>query len=312
MATLLRIDSAGVPHQLIPKEFQNEVDDLQHYIVKNPAVVGDKIEIVAEQLDTGSSKRLDLLALERVSADQVRPVVIELKNVEADTDALLQVLKYADWVLGHIDSVKLHAEKKGIKYKELDNTSVKVSVVAPTIRSDLVELGGYIGKNIDFEFVQFQRFQDEHGDLILIDRRVPMTSPSSITTAQEEWDWTRFEKELKINKDRLRVGRFLYDTLLGLNDNNDWGLTPVFRKYYIAFKKAGYNIFEIDLYSKVCGLGIQFQQNPQELELPRILPEIEQVYSEDYHRYWFHFPNANVETGPVGTYIEKAIELLGV
>jgi hypothetical protein len=312
MATLLRIDSTGTPHQLIPKEFQNEVDDLQRYIVKNPAVVGEKIEIVAEQLDTGSGKRLDILALERVSTDQVRPVVVELKNVEADTDALLQVLKYADWVLGHIDSVKLHAEKKGIKYKELDNTSVKVSVVAPIIRSDLLELGGYIGKNIDFEFVQFQRFQDEHGDLILIDRRVPMSSPTSITTAQEEWDWNRFENKLKINKDRLKVGQYLYDALIQINNDNNWGLTPVFRKYYIPFKKSGYNIFEIDLYSKVCALGIQLSKSPKKLGLPPIYPDIEQGYSAEYNRYWFHFPNTDIETEKLAIYIEKAIELLGL
>jgi hypothetical protein len=312
MANLLRIDTKGDLQQLEPVKFTNETDDLQRYVAKNPAIIGDNVVIIAQQLDTGTGKRLDMLALERVAENQVRPIVVELKNTDAGTDALLQVLKYADWVLGHIDSVKYHAEKMGVKYKDLDNTSVKVSIIAPNIGIDLVELGGYIGKNIDFEFVQFERFQDHQGELLLIERKIPSTTPISITTVQEEWNWERFEKELKINKDRLKIGKHLYNSLLKLNDEYDWGIIPIFRKYYIPFKKAGWNILEIDLYSKHCRLAIQLPKAPEELDIPKIYPDLEQEYSSDYHRYYFIITDGNLDLSDFVEYIGKALEELGL
>ena len=105
MTNLVRIDSQGNIQKLESVDFANETDELQSYIRKNPTILGDKISIIAEQLDTGSGKKLDMLALEEVREGVVRPVVVELKNVEADTDALLQVLRYANWALSNIDSV---------------------------------------------------------------------------------------------------------------------------------------------------------------------------------------------------------------
>ena len=176
----------------------------------------------------------------------------------------------------------------------------------------MVELGGYIGKNIDFEFVQFERFQDNQGDLLLLERKIPSTTPTSITTVQEEWNWERFEKELKINKERLRIGKYLYDSLMKLNDEHDWGMTPIFRKYYIPFKKAGWNILEIDLYSRNCHLAIQLPKAPEELGIPKIYPDLEQEYNPDYHRYYFSITDTDLDPSGFIEYIEKALKELGL
>lgn len=153
MTHLLRIDSQGNIKEIEPVPFTNEVDDLQDYITKNPAILGENIVIIAQQLATVTGNRLDILALEGVRENQARPVVVELKNDEAGTDALLQVLKYADWVLSNTDSVKLHAGKAGATFADLDNTNVKVTIVAPAIKRELLELSNYFIKNIDFEFI---------------------------------------------------------------------------------------------------------------------------------------------------------------
>lgn len=312
MTHLLRIDSQGDIQKLETARFTNEVDDLQSYITKNPAILGENIVIIAQQLDTGSGKRLDILALENVREDQVRPVVIELKNAEANTDALLQVLKYADWVLSHTDSVRLHAEKASAKFKDFDNTSVKVTIVAPAIKKELLELSNYFGKNIDFEFIQLERFKDDAGDLLVLDRQVPVAPPISITAVQEEWNWERFEKELKIGSDRITVGKYLYNELLKLIAKKEWELAPVFRKYYIPFKKSGYNIVEIELWSRYCYFAIQLPKPLKELGLPEIYPELEQSYNGDYHRYSFRITDTNIDVAVFSVYIEKALEMLNL
>ena len=138
MSKLLKIDSDGTLKHLQEQPFANEVDDLQNFIKSNPTMLGDNVHLIANQLDTGTGKRLDILAVEEIDEGMFRPVIVELKNTTADTKAFLQVLKYANWTLTNIDSVRLHAKNAGVKYKEIDNSNVGVIIVAPDISDELI------------------------------------------------------------------------------------------------------------------------------------------------------------------------------
>jgi len=310
MTNLVRIDSQGNIQKLESADFANEVDELQSYIRKNPTILGDKISIIAEQLDTGSGKKLDMLALEEVREGVVRPVVVELKIVEADTDALLQVLRYANWVLSNIDSVRLYKEKSRAKSKEMDNSSVKVLVVAPAVKDELLELSNYIVESIDFGFLEFGRFRDTTGDILSLDWKTPAVPSGTMTYVQQEWNWIKYETELKIGSERIKIGKHLYDGLEKLNSEKEWGLTPVFRKYYIAFKKSGYNVAEIDLYTRATYLTVRLPKSPKELGLRDIHLELDQSHSKEYSRYSFKIVDTDLEVADFSDYIEKAIELL--
>ncbi len=310
MADVVRIDSQGNIQKLEPAQFANEVDELQTYIKSNPTILGNKISIIAEQLDTGSSKKLDMLALEEVREGVVRPVVVELKNVEANTDAFLQVLRYANWALSNIDSVRLYKEKSSAKSKEVDSSSVKVIIVAPAIKDELLELSNYVVESIDFGFLEFGRFKDAAGDILSLDWKTPVMPSGSMTYVQQEWNWTKYEEELKIGSGRVEIGKHLYDSLEKLNSEKEWGLTPVFRKYYVAFKLLGYNVAEIDLYTKATYLTIRLPKLPQDLGLPDIHPELKPNHSEAYSRYSFKVVDKNLEVADFSDYIEKAINLL--
>ncbi len=78
-----------------------------------------------------------MLAIEEIREGVVRPVIIELKNSEADIDTLLQVLRYANWALSSTDSIRLHAGQSKTKFKDLDNSNVKLIIVAPLFRMRL-------------------------------------------------------------------------------------------------------------------------------------------------------------------------------
>jgi len=308
MTKIVRIGRDGNAQPLEPAIFANEVDEFQGYIKRNPTILGPKISIIAEQLDTGSRSRLDMLALEEIREGVVRPVIIELKNVEADIDVLLQVLRYANWALSNTDSIRLHAGESKAKFKELDNSNVKVIIVAPSIRDELPELSNYIVESIEFGFLEVRRFRDSSGDLVVTDWKTPALPPNSSTMVQKEWNWGKFETELKISPERIKIAKHLFDGLMDLNSDKGWGLTPYFRKYYVAFKKSGYNIVEIDLYTKPCYLGVQLSKQPKKLGLPEIHPELEPFYSEEYRRQWFKIPNTDIAVADFCDYIDKALE----
>lgn len=308
MSNLIRIDSQGKVKELQHAPFADEVDELQSYIRKNPAILGDNITIIAEQLDTGSKKRLDMLALEEVAEGVVRPAIVELKNVEADTDALLQVLRYANWALTNTDSVRLRAGQSRAKFQELDNSSVKVILVAPAVRDELLELSSYVVPTIDFGFLSFGRFKDSSGDLLVLDWKTPIVPRESITAVQQPWDWEKYERELKISRERIRLGRHLFDGLIGLNSDRGWALTPVFRKFYVTFKKSGYNVVLIEYWQKPCWLTVRLLKRPEELELAEIHPELKQYYDENYRRYTFKIESTSIDVADFSQYIEKALE----
>ena len=309
MSILISIDSGGQLKELNSNPFVNEVDELKDYIRKNPAILGDNITIVAQELDIRSEKRLDILALEEYSTDMAKPVVVELKNEEADTDSLLQVLGYADWVLTSPDSVKYWADRLKYKVKKIDDSRVKVIIVAPAFRKELLELSSYIADSIDFGFLEFQRFSDASGDLLVLDWKAPTMPPKSITRAQQDWNWEKYESELEIDPKNIEIGKHLYDGLVQLNDTKEWGLSPIFRKYYIPFKSSWRIVVSIEYFSKFCYLSVQLPKSPEELGLPSINPDLEK-YEKQYRKYSFKVTSTDINVADFSDYIEKALKSL--
>lgn len=309
MSKFIRVDSQGNIQQLQPEVFAAEGDDLQNYILKNPAILGENIAIIANQVDIGAGKQMDVLALEEVSEGIARPVIVELKNAQVGTDTLLQVLRYASWVSTNADSVRHYAEQSKAKFKDIDNSSVKIIIAAPDIKDELLEFSNYITNNIAFGFLEFKRFKDDAGDLLVIDWRSP-SSPSGVVSAgQKEWDWERYETELKINPERISIAQYIFDSLVKLNYERGWGLAPVFRKSYIPFKKSGNNVIQIELWTKPC-LVISLPKKPRALGLSEIHPDLEQSYDEKYLQYWFRITDISIDIADFADYIEKALETL--
>jgi hypothetical protein len=81
---------------------------------------------------------------------------------------------------------------------------------------------------------------------------------------------------------------------------------------YIPFKKAGWNILELDLYSKTCRLAIQLPKAPEILGIHKIYTDLEQGYSPDYNRYYFNITTTISNPNDFVIYIEKALEELGL
>jgi hypothetical protein len=68
-------------------------DELEEWIVKSPDILGEKLLLIAKQLDIPNG-RLDLLAIDANG----RLVIIELKRALAPREAVAQGLDYASWL----------------------------------------------------------------------------------------------------------------------------------------------------------------------------------------------------------------------
>jgi len=264
MADLFRISSEGQIAQVAEKPFADEVGDLEGFIVKNPQLLGEGVEIFGRQVSAGSTGRIDLLVIdESLGAGQI--AVVELKNEPADVRVLLQALRYASWVVGNPDSIRLLLEKAKIKSDDPDLTP-KIIVVAPSIQDELVELTQYVG-SFEFDLIELRRFEQGSENFVTVHRKTPTAARPAGVADQQEWDWGKYVSDLGWSGERVDVGRKLLEQLQTLVEEKGWALTHRFRKWYIAFQLGGTkNVFGL---SPGAGqswwLWIHLQEPPEEL-----------------------------------------------
>lgn len=309
MPDVISITSDGSVHRVDEKPFQDEVTELQDYIKRNPEILGSNVSMIADQLDTGLGERLDLLAVQENVQGVGTPLIVELKNEPAGKDVLLQVLRYAKWVLANPDSIRLYAKEAGLEGIEIDDSNVRIVVVAPRIYDELLELSAYIAESIDFDFLELSRFEHGDEDLVVVEHRVALPSDATATRVRQEWNWDKYRTQLGISEKRIAIGQHLFQQLTSLNESRDWGLQPVFRKLYIPFKRANRVVVFIDYWpAKPCWLGFRLPAAPEELGLQLVHPELEQKYVPSYQQYEVKIESTDINVADFEPYILKALE----
>ena len=102
---LYRISKDNKTQRLEPAPFTDELTDMERFIEKHPEILGNMI-ILDREVHKGGKGRMDLLALDL--EEKSRVLIIELKNVEADENVLLQVMDYAHQYKDRIDLTLSH------------------------------------------------------------------------------------------------------------------------------------------------------------------------------------------------------------
>lgn len=252
VADLFRLPNSGVLEPMLPDPFKDETTDLEGFVKQNPTVLGNGVRIFAEQIDTGFGDRLDLLALDE-SASSGELLLIELKNVTADEKVLLQALRYGSWMVGNPDSVRLLLERQSIDASAIDIRPIIV-IVAPEIENGLVEMSQYIS-DFQFSFVEISRFKDREDRFVLINRKTPLGKVPPGVQARDDWDWEKYQHDLKISAERIETGKTFASQLLEMVDEHGWQIEMRFRKWYVPFQLPGpWNVFELGL-SRASGSG---------------------------------------------------------
>lgn len=265
MTELVKVGPSGVVRaELVP--FKNEAQDFEGYLANHLELIAPDMRLLARQLATAGGDRLDILAAAPMPTGMFQPVIIELKNVRADANVLVQCLRYANWLRANPDSVRLYAKAEDI---EVDVSSPKVILVAPEIDGAVMELAGYTTGNLDLEFIELRRFLVRSDEFFVIDRRGASLTEIAGTSRQETWSWEKYEHELKIKPEAIGLGRQLFGNIETTVAEHRWQLVPVFRKWYVAFQRDGSNRFGLEFPSTSrVDLWVRLPRTPAELRLP--------------------------------------------
>ena len=306
MTKLYRVQAEGSVEAVGEAPFLDEVSDLEMFLKSNPGILGEQVKIFAEQIDTGLG-RMDLLAMDK-SLGQGKLLLIELKNKPADVEVLLQVLRYASWVSTSPDSIKLLLEKEKMDAGSADLKPMIV-IVAPEIVEELVELSQYITA-FEFSFLEVKRFRLGSEFLVVVNSKLAAPEKVTQVSVQEEWDWERYERDLKVSPDRVALAKSLVSHIQEICAGKGWSLQFRFRKGYTPFQMAGgWNVIGTEnRWSKGWCVWFKLPAPPDQIGLT--LPSwAEQTnWSQEYHQFFLNVPSADVDLDSLDEYFEKSYE----
>ncbi len=173
--------------QLIPLQEQSfsylglrERFDIQEWVAKTPAILGEDLLVIAKELPLPSGIRLDLLAIDR----QANLVIIELKRDDSGRDVEWQAIKYASYCSSFLadDIFALLADYLGedqddaqeqieaFIQTDLDelNQQQRLILVAQKFHSDVASAVLWLREyELDIKCVRLQAFTDAAGRLFV-------------------------------------------------------------------------------------------------------------------------------------------------
>jgi len=304
MTKLFRTQPGGSVEAVSEAPFVDEVTDLEAFVKNNPGILGEQVRIFAEQIDTGFG-RMDLLAMDQ-SLEHGKLLLIELKNKPADINVLLQVLRYASWVSTSPDSIKLLLEKSKLDTEKAD-LKPRIVIIAPDIEDELVELSQYI-KAFEFSFLQVRRFRLGSEFLVVVESKVVSAGEGTPVGVQEEWDWERYEHNLKIPRSRLDLAKWLVSRIQDFCADKGWPLELRFRKGYTPFQMAGgWNVIGTESrWAKGWSIWFKLPAPPEELGL-QMPPWAEQTYwAGNWHTFYINVISTDIDFRQLEPFFESA------
>lgn len=304
MAELFRIAKAEKAEPIEEYPFQDELNDLEPFIKKNPQVLGESIEVFGEQVDTGASGKIDLLALDK-TAGTAQVALIELKNEVALQPTLWQTVGYASWIRNNPDSIRYLLLEEGISAKNVDFTP-KIIIVAPQIDPALLKLSQSTA--FEFDFIEIRRFGTKDNCYLIADHKTLSQAPITKVRQTEELDWEKYETKLGISKERIEIGKSLFDKVKAICQENQWDLRHRFNQYYIPFKFGSRNVIFIHYWitSQFCHLGFKLGQPLEELGLSEPYSDLEHRYYPEYGEYYVRIEKVDLDITGYIPFMEAA------
>lgn len=318
MTDLYKIDKNGKIIELDKYNFTDETKDLENFIIKNEQVIG-KVALLNRQITLPSNLRLDIWGIDLVD---LRPVIVELKNVICGLEIIPQILPYYQFVKLNPDTIKLKAlSDKAFEVKirssrentenitDLIEGDPKIILIAPGFKPELLDTIGYL--SIDIEIIQISRFKTDQGEIVVnIERPILRDNLPAIVKTMEEWTWEKYQK-IGLSKSKCELAKKLYERLLVLNSDQNLNLIPIFRKLYIPFQLGRNNIFWIDLSYTSYENGdiiVAFKMD-KEFNIESLSSKLEYSkvkWFKNYKQYFIYF-NKDVDLEAIVTLIKESM-----
>lgn len=282
--------------QLIPLHEQSftylglrERFDIQEWVAKTPAILGEDLLVIAKELPLPSGIRLDLLAIDR----QANLVIIELKRDDSGRDVEWQAIKYASYCSSFLadDIFALLADYLGedqddaqeqieaFIQTDLDelNQQQRLILVAQQFHSDVASAVLWLREyELDIKCVRLQAYTDTAGRLFV--------NPEIIIPLPEAKDYIE-RKEAK-QKEVKRGIRSTFSMEIG--DFDEEVLAQKWRHT----------------------LNRQSALTPRFIEFVRILLSEQQVFDREEIKEKLYAAGIGSDIGQTGRYLSNISQLL--
>ena len=304
MPDLFRLTNEGHVAPAEEERFANEVNDLEGFVFDNPQLLGEGMKSVAKQVACEAG-RIDIIAVD-TSQEPGRVVIVELKNESAGVDVLLQVLRYASWVMANPDSVRLILQQKQVTEADVEFDTLHVVVAAPEIRKELVELSRYVVDRFEFEFVEIHRFKEREDQFVILNRVVPPDSPPAGASPQEEWTWDKYRDHFGWSAEQVELGKTLFKKIQEIIQSEGWTLNPAFRKSYVPFQFEGKNVVGLERrWAKGFSVWFKLPQLPEELH-PSIPEDSQRYWDKNYNMYYVNIVDPDFDASQLKDMFEQS------
>jgi hypothetical protein len=307
---LYRISKDNETQKLDPAPFTDELTDMEHFAQQHPEILGNMI-MLDREVHRGGKGRMDLLALDL--EENARVMIIELKNVEADENVLLQVIGYAHEYKNRIDYVRAKIKEKfdiravedTIPLDQIEYTP-HILIIAPGFTPKILALAQYI--NLDIDFIRIARYREQEDFIVSID--VLETPPTSISkTTGRDWSgWDDYQSRLGVEASVIEIAKSVQSRVEAITKEHGWDVEPVFNKGYVSFKTGRSVFVEIDVYwrSGGCWLRFKLPQHPENLDISDPCPNLKTRWEEYFKRWAVQIPSADFDVSKLVPYFEEA------
>lgn len=305
---LYRISKDNQTQKLDPAPFTDELTDMEHFVQQHPEILGNMI-MLDREVHRGGKGRMDLLALDL--EEKARVMIIELKNVEADENVLLQVIGYAHEYKNRIDYVRAKIKEKfdiravedTIPLDQIEYTP-HILIIAPEFTPRILALAQYI--NLDIDFIRIARYREQEDFIVSIDvLETPVTSISE-TTGRDWSGWGDYQSRLGVEASIIEIGKSVQSQVEAIIKEHNWDVEPVFNKGYVSFKTGRSVFVEIDVYWTGGGCWLRFRspQNPEELGIKNPCPDLKAKWDGYFKRWAVRIPSGDFNVSELMPYFK--------
>lgn len=154
--------------------------DIQEWIEKTPAILGEELLLIGREITLSSGKRLDLLCIDKKAS----LVIIELKRDDSGSGVEWQAIKYASYCSNflpdelyqqfatYLDSSELEAQQKVAGFIDEDiellNKSQRIILVSKDFHSEVISAVLWLRDlGVDIQCTKLAPYVDSKGELFI-------------------------------------------------------------------------------------------------------------------------------------------------
>lgn len=316
MVELYKLDNKIIEVKKAP--FSDEPKELEDFVMKSEVIFGN-VALLNHQIRIPDGRKIDIWGLDTLD---LRPVIIELKNVITGIEVIPQILPYYNFVKSNPDTLKFKALSdtkfmEKLRALEIDKNKLskglegdpKLIVISPSFKKELLDAVDFL--KFDVELIEISRFETENGFLAAIDKPQGAVPIPATVRVMEKWDWGKYQEE-GISEKKIEVAKGLKEKIDLIITKEKIDLEPIFRKLYIPYQSGRNNVFWIDLGYTSWTTGdvrlVFYLDKEPNLKTENIEIEHTTTKWDEKYKIWSIYFNKIVDLPPLIPIIKKSYE----